>query len=84
VIGATFIAFGAASHAALKFDPLPDRPSMGQFAYLEFLVYAIGFLLLLSSLISASMSGPRRALLSLVWLAGVLAALVAVIDSLPP
>jgi hypothetical protein len=83
VIGATFIAFGVVSHVALRFDPLPDRLSMGQFAGLESLIYAIGFLLLLSSLMSASMSGVRRALLSLLWLAGALAALVAVIDSFP-
>jgi hypothetical protein len=48
------------------------------------LVDAIGFLLLLSSLLSASMSGVRRAWLTLLWWAGAVAALIAVIDSLPP
>jgi hypothetical protein len=84
VIGATFIGFGVVSHAVLKADPLPGRIEMGQFAGFEFLLYAVGLGLSLLSLISAPMSGARRASLAVLWLAAVVASLVAVIDSLPP
>ncbi len=84
VIGATFIGFGVASHAARKVEPLPDRIAMGQFACFEFLLYAAGLVVLLVSLVATPMGRGRRVVLLVVWMLSGLAALVAVLDSLPP
>ena len=56
---------------------------MGQFACFEFLLYSAGLGLSLVSLVSAPISFARRAILSALWVTAALAALVAVIDSLP-
>jgi hypothetical protein len=83
VIGVTFVAFGVSSHAALKVDPLPGRIEMGQFAGFELILYAAGLGLALVSLVSTPMGFARRVAWSILWILAVLAALVAVIDSLP-
>lgn len=80
VIGATFVAFGVACHAAFKADPLPIRT---QFACFEFFLYAIGLGLCLFSIVSTPMSRAWKLTWAVLWVVAVLASLVALIDSLP-
>lgn len=84
LIGAVLVAGGFASHVAFEVwvTPFAGRIEMGQFACLEFVLYASGLMLAAASLSGAS--GGRRAAGCVLWVAVALLAGFAVLRRLPP
>lgn len=84
MIGAVLVGFGASAHAAFRRDPLPDRIAMGRFALFELTLNVVGLGLIFKTVASTPMSAARRAGGILLCLALGFAAMMALVDSLPP